>query len=116
VDVEASISRVMPQIVDSQQLQQAQQFKQLYATYRQNQDLISVGAYSRGSDALIDEAIAIYPALKQLLTQGMDEAVNWQQSTQRLQQVIEMRQQLQNQMQQQHSQPPALADASQSRF
>lgn len=116
VDVEASISRVMPQIVDSQQLQQAQQFKQLYATYRQNQDLISVGAYSRGSDALIDEAIAIYPALKQLLTQGMDEAVNWQQSAQRLQQVIEMRQQLQNQMQQQHSQPPALADASQSRF
>lgn len=116
VDVEASISRVMPQIVDSQQLQQAQQFKQLYATYRQNQDLISVGAYSRGSDALIDEAIAIYPALKQLLTQGMDEAVNWQQSAQRLQQVIAMRQQLQNQMQQQNSQPPALADANQNRF
>jgi flagellum-specific ATP synthase len=65
---------------------------------------------------LIDEAIAIYPALKQLLTQGMDEAVNWQQSTQRLQQVIAMRQQLQNQMQQQNSQPPALADANQNRF
>lgn len=116
VDVEASISRVMPQIVDNEHLQQAQQFKQMYSTYRQNQDLISVGAYSRGSDPLIDEAIAIYPALQQLLTQGMDEAVNWQQSAQRLQQVIEMRKQLQNQTRQQNSQPPALADTNQNRF
>lgn len=110
VDVEASISRVMPHIVDAEQLQRAQQFKQIYSTYRQNQDLISVGAYSRGSDPLIDEAIAMYPALQQLLRQGMNEAVNWQQSEQRLQQVIEMRKQLQNQTRQQSSQAPAVMD------
>lgn len=110
VDVEASISRVMPHIVDAEHLQRAQQFKQMYSTYRQNQDLISVGAYSRGSDPLIDEAIAMYPALQQVLRQGMDEAVNWQQSEQRLQQVSNMRNQLQNQTRQANSQPPAVME------
>lgn len=110
VDVEASISRVMPHIVDAEHLQRAQQFKQIYSTYRQNQDLISVGAYSRGSDPLIDEAIAMYPALQQVLRQGMDEAVNWQQSEQRLQQVSNMRNQLQNQTRQANSQPPAVME------
>jgi flagellum-specific ATP synthase len=111
VDVEASISRVMPQIVDAEHLQRAQQFKQLYSTYRQNQDLISVGAYSRGSDPLIDEAIAMYPALLQLLRQGMDQAVDWQQSVQRLQQVTEMRKQLQNQPRQ-GQQTPAVIEGN----
>lgn len=116
VDVEASISRVMPQVVDAEHLQRAQQFKQIYATYRQNQDLISVGAYSRGSDPLIDEAIAMYPVLQQLLRQGMDDALDWQQSEQRLQQVIEMRKQLQNQTRQNNSQPPALMENNTRRF
>lgn len=115
VDVEASISRVMPQVVAAEQMQRAQQFKQIYSTYRQNQDLISVGAYSRGSDPLIDEAIAMFPALQQLMRQGMNEAVNWQQSQQRLQQVIDMRQQLQNQTRQ-NGQPPAVLDATPRRF
>jgi flagellum-specific ATP synthase len=78
VDVEASISRVMPQVVGPEHMQRAQQFKQLYSSYRQNQDLISVGAYSRGSDPQIDEAIAMFPALQQLMRQGMNDAVNWQ--------------------------------------
>ena len=116
VDVEASISRVMPQIIDADHLQRAQQFKQLYSTYRQNQDLISVGAYSRGSDPLIDESIAMYPALQQLLRQGMNEAVNWQQSEEHLRQLIDMRKQLQNQARQQTSQSPALIESNARRF
>lgn len=114
IDVDASISRVMPQIVDEAHLQQARQFKQIYSTYRQNQDLISVGAYSRGSDPLIDEAIAMYPTLQQLLRQDMGEAVNWQQSLQRLQQVMAMRTQLQNQTRQNQTvnQSPAVVEAN----
>lgn len=115
VDVEASISRVMPQVVGPEHMQRAQQFKQIYSTYRQNQDLISVGAYSRGSDPLIDEAIALFPALQQLMRQGMNDAVDWQQSLQRLQQVIDMRQQLQSQTKQ-NSQPPAVMDVAPRRF
>jgi flagellum-specific ATP synthase len=115
IDVEASISRVMPHIVDEEHLKQAQQFKQIYSTYRQNQDLISVGAYSKGSDPAIDESIAMFPALRQLLRQGMNEAVNWQQSDQRLKQVLELRNQLQNQ-QQNVAQTPMLMDSNTRRF
>ncbi|WP_438971102.1 flagellar protein export ATPase FliI [Methylophaga sp.] len=116
VDVEASISRVMPQIISAEHLQRAQQFKQIYATFRQNQDLINVGAYSRGSDPLIDEAIAMFPALQQVLRQGMDQAVNWQQSENSLKQVINMRQQLQGQAGQNNVQAPAVMDANNRGF
>ena len=89
IDVEASISRVMPQIVSKQHLEFSQMFKQIFATYRQNQDLINVGAYAAGSDPKIDEAIALYPSLQLLIKQGMDEAINWQQSETNLQQTMQ---------------------------
>jgi len=88
IDVEASISRVMPQIVTPEHLKFAQGFKQISSTYRQNQDLINIGAYAAGSDSGIDEAIALYPSLQNLVKQGMHEAVNWQQSLQQLQQTM----------------------------
>jgi len=116
VDVEASISRVMPHIISAEHLQRAQQFKQMYATFRQNQDLINVGAYSRGSDPLIDEAITMFPALQQLLRQGMDQAVNWQQSDNSLKQVISMRQQLQGQAKQSNVQAPAVMETANRGF
>jgi len=89
VDVEASISRVMPQIIAPEQLEHAQQFKNIYSLYRQNQDLINVGAYTLGSDPNIDEAIALFPSLQNLLRQGMDQAVNWQNSVAALQHVMQ---------------------------
>ncbi|MDH5358594.1 MAG: flagellar protein export ATPase FliI [Gammaproteobacteria bacterium] len=84
IDVEASISRVMPQIVDENHLEQAQYFKQMYSTYRQNQDLINVGAYAAGSDPKIDDAIAMFPSLQNLIKQSMNQAVDWQQSVDNL--------------------------------
>ncbi|HDZ15972.1 hypothetical protein LCGC14_1762220, partial [marine sediment metagenome] len=116
IDVEASISRVMPQIVSQQHLQQAQQFKQIFSTFRQNQDLISVGAYSRGSDPAIDEAISLYPSLRQLLQQGMNEGVNWTKSVERLQQVLDLRVQLQTQNQSVTINSPALNTNNANRF
>ena len=80
IDVEASISRVMPQIVPAEHLEMAQLFKRIFSTYHQNQDLINVGAYAMGSDLEIDEAIALYPRLQLLIKQSMHQAVNWQQS------------------------------------
>lgn len=80
VDVEASISRVMPQIIGDEHFELAQYFKQIYSTYRQNQDLINVGAYAMGSDPKIDEAIAMFPRLQTLIQQGMNQAIDWQQS------------------------------------
>ena len=89
IDVEASISRVMPQVISPEQLQFAQQFKHIYSLYVQNQDLINVGAYVPGTDPQIDEAIAMYPQLLSFLKQGMHEAVDWQASADNLQKLMQ---------------------------
>lgn len=80
IDIEASISRVMTEIVDDKHLAQANTFKQLYSTYQQTRDLINVGAYAAGSDPKIDTAIALYPQLTQLLQQGINEPVSYNES------------------------------------
>lgn len=74
IDIEASISRVMPQIVDAEHLNAALQFKRLFSRYQQNADLIAVGAYVPGADALTDLAIKMLPQLQSYLQQGMFEA------------------------------------------
>ncbi|WP_116474221.1 flagellar protein export ATPase FliI [Zobellella maritima] len=71
IDIEASISRVMSAIISPARLQQAQQFKQLYSRYQRNRDLISVGAYSPGKDALLDQAVQLYPRLEGFLQQAI---------------------------------------------
>ncbi|TCK18843.1 flagellum-specific ATP synthase [Thiogranum longum] len=80
IDIEASISRVMIDIVAPEHDLAARRFKQVFAMYRQNRDLINVGAYQSGSDPKVDEAIAMYPQLSQFLQQHMHERVAWNDS------------------------------------
>ena len=89
IDVEASFSRVMNEIVEPQQRQSMQRFKQLYATYRHNQDLINVGAYVRGADSRIDEAIMMQPILNEFLRKDMNEATSWQESVETLEALLQ---------------------------
>ena len=84
IDVEASISRLMTEIVSPEHLAWAMRFRQLNSIYQQNKDLISVGAYAPGSDPRIDEAIVMYPRLLDFIQQNMRTAVDWQQSLQEL--------------------------------
>lgn len=88
IDIEASISRVMPDIVDTEHLQLARELRRLYSTYQQNRDLISVGAYRSGSDPRIDKAIAKNPAIMDFLQQDMEEAVDLSRSLNELAQVL----------------------------
>jgi flagellum-specific ATP synthase len=80
IDVEASISRVMHDIVPDSQLQAARRFKQALSTWQQNRDLIAIGAYQRGSDPRIDAAIAAWPDMQRFLTQEMQECVPFDES------------------------------------
>ncbi|KFJ93516.1 ATP synthase [Pseudomonas sp. 1-7] len=88
IDIESSISRVMPQVVPPEQLKQAQRFKQLWSRYQQSRDLISVGAYVPGGDADTDQAIARQPVMAQYLRQGLDENVSMAQSREQLAGVL----------------------------
>lgn len=96
IDIEASVSRVMNEIVVPEQVDAARRFKQLYSLYEQNRDLISVGAYQQGSDPRVDEAVAYQPALQAFLTQNMREKVDWEQSLRDLAELL-IQQQAQNQ-------------------
>ncbi|MGD2118274.1 MAG: flagellar protein export ATPase FliI [Chromatiales bacterium] len=80
IDIEASISRAMNDITTLEHQLSARDFKRLYSVYQQNRDLISVGAYERGSDTQIDQAINAIDMLQDFLRQDMYTPVNLQQS------------------------------------
>ncbi len=90
IDIEASISRVMPDIVEAEHLIMARELRRLYSTYQQNRDLISVGAYQPGSDPRIDQAIASNPAIMDFLQQDMNESVDISRSLYELASVLGM--------------------------
>lgn len=69
IDVEASISRVMTEVTAADHQMAAQRLRQLYSAYRKNKDLINIGAYVRGSDNSIDEAIDMHPQIAAFLRQ-----------------------------------------------
>jgi flagellum-specific ATP synthase len=88
IDIEASISRAMPQIVEPDHLQMAMRFKQLYSKYRQNEDLINVGAYVKGSDPDTDFVMENLPSIGAYLRQGMNESFTLKESMQQMIMVI----------------------------
>jgi len=73
IDVEQSISRAMHNITTDDHQKQSRRLKQLYSRFLRNRDLISVGAYSPGSDPVLDEAIAMNPKIEAFLQQGIHE-------------------------------------------
>jgi flagellum-specific ATP synthase len=76
IDVESSISRAMHDIVPASQLELARRLRQMGAVYEHNRDLITIGAYQRGSDPRIDGAIARWPQIEAYLRQDMHERVS----------------------------------------
>ncbi|SMP71345.1 flagellar protein export ATPase FliI [Noviherbaspirillum suwonense] len=73
IDIEQSISRVMHSITTPGQQALARRLKQLTSRYQRSRDLIAVGAYSAGSDPMLDEAIALQPQIERFLQQGIHE-------------------------------------------
>ncbi len=88
IDIEASISRVMTDIAAREHQEAARRLRQLYSAYEQNRDLISVGAYHRGSDARVDAGIDFHPRILEFLRQDMQQAVPFQQSLDALMRLV----------------------------
>ena len=88
IDLEASISRVMHDIVAPAQQETARLVRQSSALYEHNRDLIAIGAYTRGSDPRIDAAIANHPAVEAYLQQHMNESVGYAESVAQLQPLL----------------------------
>ena len=88
IDIEASVSRAMHEISTGAQMQIARQFRQTLATYQQNRDLIAVGAYQRGSDPRVDNAVTLWPRMQKFLQQDIRERVDFAASLTALQNVL----------------------------
>ncbi len=84
IDIEQSISRVMNAIVSPEHQKLSRRLKQLSSRYSRNVDLINVGAYSAGSDPILDEAIQKRSAIEELLQQDWAECSTAQDSIDRL--------------------------------
>ena len=87
IDVLTSVSRTMNDVVTPEHRARAAKTRSLLATYRKAEDLINVGAYVKGSNARIDEAIARIDAINTFLTQSPEETVAWDRTMAQLQEV-----------------------------
>lgn len=73
VDVLESISRSMSSIIEPDHRAAADALKRLLAAYRKSEDLINIGAYQRGSNRIVDAAIALLAPINEYLQQGVVE-------------------------------------------
>ncbi len=73
IDVLASLSRVMDAVTTAPHQRSAQRLRELLALYEQKRDLVSLGAYKKGSDAKLDHALAKIDAIEGFLRQGRHE-------------------------------------------
>jgi flagellum-specific ATP synthase len=89
IDVLSSISRVMDDIIDSDQRQYANKLKETLATYSKSEDLINIGAYVAGSNPKIDYAIKMIDPINRYLRQDIDETTNFAESISQLAQLFE---------------------------
>jgi flagellum-specific ATP synthase len=66
----------MQDITDPAWRERIRRLKRLMAAYNAQRDLIAIGAYQRGSDPVVDEALARWPAILQFLGQDVAEAAD----------------------------------------
>ena len=88
IDVLASISRCMSQIVPKEHKKNAGQFKNLMATYADAEDLINIGAYKSGSNEEIDVAIAKHKAVNEFLLQDTDEKRTYEEAVAMIDEIV----------------------------
>jgi flagellum-specific ATP synthase len=71
-----SISRLMPAVCSREHLQKAQQVRGLLAAFKASEDLLRIGAYQKGADPVLDQAVMLMPQINQLLRQSPEESAS----------------------------------------
>ena len=80
IDVLASISRVMPDVVAPEHRELAAEIKKVMAIYRDAEDLINIGAYTRGSNEKIDYAIDVIDGIQAFISQSVDKSYTFEEA------------------------------------
>lgn len=89
VDVLESVSRLGPRICSDQEMDLMSRARQLLALYRENEDLINIGAYVKGSNPRVDEAISKRDNLESFLRQNAQETSCRKEAFARLQEALQ---------------------------
>lgn len=88
VDVLQSVSRLSRSVCTPQQLDLVSQARDLMALYRKNEDLINIGAYSKGTNPKLDRAINKNEPITAFLRQGANELFKREVTFNQLKQVM----------------------------
>ena len=88
IDVLGSVSRLMNEIASPEHVQTAGQIRNMMSIYRDNEDLISIGAYKSGTNPELDTAVAHMGRINGFLTQRVEEKIDFEQTMQLLEEVI----------------------------
>jgi flagellum-specific ATP synthase len=80
IDVLNSISRVMRDIVSTEQLEAAGKIRAILATYKSVEDLVAIGAYVKGSNPTVDQALLRLESVRSFLRQTREENATWKET------------------------------------
>ena len=89
IDVGASISRLMVEIVPPEHRQLAGQLRDVMGVYEKNADLVSIGAYKAGTNPKLDHALQKMDAINKFLCQGIDESFSYEESLKELRRIMQ---------------------------
>ncbi len=90
INVLKSISRAMPKALTDEQNAIIRRAKQVISSYEDMAELIRLGAYRKGSDPKVDEAIRVYPRIEEFLAQNKDDSTMIDESFRRLAEILGM--------------------------
>jgi flagellum-specific ATP synthase len=88
IDVLKSISRALPKALSDERNELLRQAKKIITTYEDMEELIRLGAYRKGSDPSVDEAIKLYPQIESFLSQDKEEQSSIEESFKMLKEII----------------------------
>ena len=91
IDIGASISRLMVELVDDRHKQMAARLRDIMSTYNQNADLVSIGAYKAGTNPKLDFALTKIDKINDFLKQGTEEAFTYEQCLDQMSRILASR-------------------------
>ncbi|MCX7648195.1 MAG: EscN/YscN/HrcN family type III secretion system ATPase, partial [Elusimicrobiales bacterium] len=88
VDVLFSLSRLMPDIADEKHLKTAMKIRDIMAVYKQYEDMIKIGAYSKGANQELDNAMQKIPLINNFLKQGIKESYSLKETLRLMEEAV----------------------------
>jgi flagellum-specific ATP synthase len=88
IEILESVSRLMTEITEKSQQETAAKMRNLLSVYYANFDLVSIGAYKRGSNPKLDEALRKIDKINAFLQQATDESFEYEETVKMLSEVV----------------------------